>query len=248
MKKVFFVLLSVLLLVCIPCAAGASDNIKIFVNGQQVFSDVPPQAIDGRTMVPIRVVSEALGAQVIWNDNTNSVEITNTTSEINNNEVNDRAKLKLYLKIASHYYKLAELYEQFADISRELDFAVYACFNYSYSSPHSKNRALQEFKAKAKDKYEKAAASVESIRQENQQLVDEAEKAGINIADTNEILLNYDNAIACYKKTLDTLFIYYYNEDNYYTKNFGLGYDESIAGAQKAHEGYVRFYNLIQGL
>ena len=35
-------------------------------NGKPVSLDVPPRIIRGRTMVPIRFVSEALGAQVHW--------------------------------------------------------------------------------------------------------------------------------------------------------------------------------------
>lgn len=36
------------------------------VNGQSVILDEPPAIINGRTMVPLRFVSEALGAQVEW--------------------------------------------------------------------------------------------------------------------------------------------------------------------------------------
>jgi len=36
------------------------------VNGQTVRLDAPPQIIDGRTLVPVRVISEAFGANVGW--------------------------------------------------------------------------------------------------------------------------------------------------------------------------------------
>lgn len=39
---------------------------KMIVNGREEKIDVPAQIIDGRTMVPLRVVSEALGAEVDW--------------------------------------------------------------------------------------------------------------------------------------------------------------------------------------
>ena len=35
--------------------------------------DVPPRIIDGRTMVPLRFIGEALGAEVIWNGETRQV-------------------------------------------------------------------------------------------------------------------------------------------------------------------------------
>jgi len=39
------------------------------VNGQSVTLDVPAQVIRGRTLVPVRFVSEAIGAQVDWQSN-----------------------------------------------------------------------------------------------------------------------------------------------------------------------------------
>lgn len=39
------------------------------INEQKVWLDVPPQVRAGRTMVPLRFVSEALGAKVIWQNN-----------------------------------------------------------------------------------------------------------------------------------------------------------------------------------
>lgn len=41
-----------------------------------VESDVPAQIIDGRTMVPLRVLSEVLGAEVEWNADEKKVSIT----------------------------------------------------------------------------------------------------------------------------------------------------------------------------
>jgi hypothetical protein len=45
------------------------------VDGQTLVLDVPAQVINGSTMVPIRFLSETLGAQVTWNDATHMVMI-----------------------------------------------------------------------------------------------------------------------------------------------------------------------------
>lgn len=45
------------------------------VNGKNKSLDVPPQLIKDRTMVPLRFVTEALGAQVEWNGDTETVTI-----------------------------------------------------------------------------------------------------------------------------------------------------------------------------
>ncbi|NTW06100.1 MAG: copper amine oxidase N-terminal domain-containing protein [Peptococcaceae bacterium] len=44
-------------------------------NDAQIIMDVPAKIINGRTMVPVRFVSEALGADVIWDNNTRTVSI-----------------------------------------------------------------------------------------------------------------------------------------------------------------------------
>ena len=56
--------------------ALALDPIKIIVNGQEVVGDTPAQIINGRTMVPIRLVAEALDADVRWDEVKHQVIIT----------------------------------------------------------------------------------------------------------------------------------------------------------------------------
>ncbi len=46
------------------------------INGESILIDVPPQIIDGRTLVPVRAVSEALNARVKWIPEENKVSIT----------------------------------------------------------------------------------------------------------------------------------------------------------------------------
>ncbi|HOC53366.1 MAG TPA: copper amine oxidase N-terminal domain-containing protein [Caldisericia bacterium] len=47
-----------------------------FVDDRQMELDVPPQIINGRTMVPVRFISEGLQAEVGWEDKTKTVTIT----------------------------------------------------------------------------------------------------------------------------------------------------------------------------
>jgi len=55
---------------------AAASTIRLIVNGQEVVSDVPPQMIGGRVMVPVRFVSEALGSNVAWDSASQTVTIT----------------------------------------------------------------------------------------------------------------------------------------------------------------------------
>ncbi len=52
------------------------DNNQITVNGKTVTLDVPPRLVSSRTLVPVRAVSEGLGAKVGWDDAKQQVIIT----------------------------------------------------------------------------------------------------------------------------------------------------------------------------
>ena len=68
MKKLVALCLSLLLTLTLTApaaAAGKDDGVKVQVNGRLVdFPDAAPEVVDGRTMVPLRAVLEALGAEV----------------------------------------------------------------------------------------------------------------------------------------------------------------------------------------
>ncbi len=53
-------------LLFIPPLALAQRAVTIFLDGRQVKCDVAPVIIDGRTMVPLRAISEGLGMDVQW--------------------------------------------------------------------------------------------------------------------------------------------------------------------------------------
>ncbi len=76
MKMKSLVVVSAAVLICIFAAAAlASNPIKLLVNGQEIVSDVPPQIVDNRTMVPVRWIAEALGAEVEWDEENQVVNI-----------------------------------------------------------------------------------------------------------------------------------------------------------------------------
>ena len=69
LKKIAFFLICFLFLfsAMLQCNA-ASNDITLVINGKITESDVKPMIINNRTMVPVRVVMESLGASVEWND------------------------------------------------------------------------------------------------------------------------------------------------------------------------------------
>ena len=55
---------------------SSSDVIKIYVDGTQVYPDADPFITNGRTMVPIRVIAEALGYNVGWDAPSKCITLT----------------------------------------------------------------------------------------------------------------------------------------------------------------------------
>jgi len=56
---------------------------EAMINGQMTYLDVPASSIGGRTMVPLRFVSEALGADVRWSSVTRTVAL-GSSGEVSN--------------------------------------------------------------------------------------------------------------------------------------------------------------------
>jgi hypothetical protein len=56
--------------------------ISAILDGRALAFDVPPAVIDGRTMVPMRVIFEALGAEIYWDGRTQTITATASGLEI----------------------------------------------------------------------------------------------------------------------------------------------------------------------
>ena len=74
MKKKFILGASILA-IAIPSLVTANSNIRIWMKGDMIKSDVAPYIYEERTMVPLRVISENLGKEVIWDSDKRSVNI-----------------------------------------------------------------------------------------------------------------------------------------------------------------------------
>ena len=85
MKKiVLFITVSVIMLMAFTTTSFAQLPLRVVVNGNRVnFPDAEPFIDDnGRTQVPVRFVSEALGAEVSWEGSTKTVTISQRDKEI----------------------------------------------------------------------------------------------------------------------------------------------------------------------
>lgn len=82
MKRKLKVSLALLLmLLFLPTITRAQEGLKLWVNGAYVNSDVESFIENGRTLVPVRVISETLGFKVDWNQADQEVLIKTSEAE-----------------------------------------------------------------------------------------------------------------------------------------------------------------------
>jgi hypothetical protein len=81
-KKLVAVTLTITALIGAVGAVYASSPIGISINGRTIASDVSPVMEDGRTLVPIRVISENLGAEVKYDAKAKKVTITKDSTNL----------------------------------------------------------------------------------------------------------------------------------------------------------------------
>jgi len=60
-------------------------NTVAFVNWKPKRLDVPPEIINDKTMVPVRFIAESLGADVFWQDSTQTVIINHLKNQTMSN-------------------------------------------------------------------------------------------------------------------------------------------------------------------
>lgn len=69
--------LSVVLFAATPIFA--EEDIRIYISGTELKSEQSAAVVEGRTLVPLRAICEALGCKVSWNESTKSANIMSPT-------------------------------------------------------------------------------------------------------------------------------------------------------------------------
>ena len=75
MKRNLCCLILFIIFVLSPKVLWAGKNITVEIDGQIKNFSQPPVVLNGRVMVPLRAISETLGAEVYWNDKYNSITL-----------------------------------------------------------------------------------------------------------------------------------------------------------------------------
>ncbi len=78
MKKIVSLLVAAIMIISLVPTVMAYETAKVTFDGAELDFDVPPMIINGRTMVPVRKIVEAMGADVAYDEKTETV-----TTELN---------------------------------------------------------------------------------------------------------------------------------------------------------------------
>lgn len=123
MKKRWIVIsLFVLFVFAAMALAFAAIPVDLFVNGEKIEADVPPQLINGRMMVPVRTVAETLGVNVQWDKAANAVRIDSNAQSISKDEIT--ALIRTQGKRDSYY--LEELTYELVDLDDNNELEIVA--------------------------------------------------------------------------------------------------------------------------
>lgn len=82
MKKIIAAVLAATSVMTASASVFADDTIKVLVNGTQVEFDVQPFIENERTLVPMRAIFEALGAEVAWDEDDRTVISYDPVSDV----------------------------------------------------------------------------------------------------------------------------------------------------------------------
>ena len=212
------IVLVVMLTICITSSGFADRGIRLLINGQDVYTDVLPVQIDGRVMVPIRVVSNELGANVDWDTFSRTVTIDSTQNAFNYDSwLND--------KIALAYLTLYVMGESLEDVRANFALCV---------MERDETRALETL-----EMINNCVEVYNSFQNNYGILADQANENNVDISDISVILDNYESAFDDYLSAYKYLTKYYHGENidisNIATKSI-LAYNSSYKGKNLSKE------------
>jgi Copper amine oxidase N-terminal domain len=199
------------------------------VDGKSVTIDVPAKAINGSTMVPIRFVSESLGAEVKWDASASAVRIESSTKT-----------LKFYSNVSHHY----ETLETFGEIV--VDHRIILGLAYDEFSLFGTRNTLNT----AMDRYDDIVGAYNNLLTPTNTMIQNGRIYNQDLSDMNSILNDYKTSLEHYADSIYYLERYYYsnssNDFNNYLDSRGYGFDYALEGSSKANDGYMEFYNKLQ--
>lgn len=245
-KTIIVAIISILILSGVTFAAsnGYFEGFRIVnvnIDGVKVVGDVPAVILNGRTMVPLKVISEKLGANVSWDSSTYTV---NLKSASNGNT--DTSMIEDRLRIAEFYSMLDNFGAQ---LSAYADMISY--FNIQYYNSSKFDVDEWDYLVYWLDQYIEMYNTL--VEQNSKEIYNDLKVYTNNISDFNYILSKYYDSIEKYGKALENVqtMILTNNANSYYKT---IADDNSAAkvfaaeGKSKAYIGLSAEFSMIRTL
>jgi hypothetical protein len=173
------------------------SQVHIEINGAKVLSDIPGINLDGTTMVPLRVISEKLGAQVKWNEDTSTVSILSNDTQ-GSPQLDPKAAV--YLEAIQLYAAMEQFGQDISKLSESLGVAQE---QYKAANTPSILNSIKEIYIKhLTDKSTAYNFEVTSLLKKTQE-------QNVNVTDMLKTLYNYNGILESYGFAVDALKQYY---------------------------------------
>ena len=82
MKRIIGILTAVVTVMLLTSAVCAEEDIRVYLDGAQIISDVAPRIVGDRTLVPMRAVFEAFDMEIDWNDKSQTVTAADNSRSV----------------------------------------------------------------------------------------------------------------------------------------------------------------------
>jgi hypothetical protein len=249
-KVITVVLVSLFLLSSTVFASGINGMfegypiINVEVDGKKIESDTPAISFNGRTMVPVRFVTESMGGTVTWVSSSQTVKVSTQVNKDGNSQEIDT--IKFYNKIGDQYHQLSLVGDSIHNMKTELNLSFFYIIE-DLSDPLDNNSQPISL---AINTYSKTRAATLD-------LMEEAKNKNIDISNMNEILNHYDQAIDIYLDAHRNLKSMYEEIDKGITeerfmaivsefdRNMLAGSEKVILGSELSLQGYNEFLNKV---
>jgi hypothetical protein len=200
------------------------------VNGTTVKIDVPAKVINGSTMVPIRFVSESLGADVKWDANASAVMIESSTKT-----------LKFYSNVSNHYETMETVGELFIDY--DLGMLTLAVDEMLFFGTNTYLKSAKEY-------HNINLKAYNALISPTNAMINSGKNYSQNLSSMNSILRDYEQSLAYYDDALFYLESFYYSgsdsDFDRFLNNRSVAFDYALDGRTKSNDGYLEFYNKLQ--
>lgn len=221
--------------------------VNVTVDGQTIKGDVPAINLNGRTMVPVRFVTEALGAGVEWDAKTQTAKIKNPARKLSETDMTKHhiEAMKFGSRITDHYRKLMEIQSATYTISN--GFTLVANSLGSNKQSEELKKALDIILTMINEEKQ----TITKLKADSNPLVSDAQKKyGIDISDINTILSTYEDSLedysAAHKQLLDYLNSKNENNVKAHFTHLKSANEKSGAGYEASLERYQFHYKALQ--